>query len=865
MSKLHHKKFFHFTIYKAVIFGLILLLLTASVMGHKSAMETTAIAGNTMDTLKQQCSSFNKLVDADRTKGLFRLTDLLRDFSNRLADEPSLADDTMLEQYVDSLRISGVTLLDGELHTQASGHTRRFSDPDWQKTDIGSRFADIITYPAKIFAERTEVNGEYYDVCAVARKDEPGIIIGYYKQPSGLITDTENDLESLLTGLNLERNGHYAIIEDGDVRATSASSMKDKKVSDDAVLQQLTHIEQNDRLHLIKADGKHYWGYRSSYEGYIICMYYPFSTVFSGSLSASALFAAVYFFFCVLYFALRNRTLYENQEKLKESNRRLTETVQMLKSLETIYFSLFYVDLSEDTYNTIYVAPWLEKATPQHDAFTSLKKNYIGNMVVPSYREELEHRLSADFIRENLCKDNMTDARKSFYTDYQSVRNGDVKWCRVTITVVDFDEAGTPVHILALLQDVDSEKTKEADYQAQILKEAHEAKVANLAKTEFLRRISHDIRTPINGIQGYIDMAASHPNDPEVQAHCRESASAVLHTLLELVNSVLDMSKLESSEIILEEKPFDLTNLLDEINTVLEPQAASKNIKYEIIRQDGLPISHLIGSPRHLSQILLNLAGNAIKYGRSGGYLRLNTRLISSTEQEAVYEFTCEDNGIGMSEEFQKHLFEPFSQEAVSARTKYEGVGLGLSIVKKLVDALGGNIECHSEKDVGTTFRVQLTFRIDKDFEVPENTREKNDHSPLEGKNVLLAEDNELNMEIAEFLLTDRGAKVTKAWNGEEAVTAFAASEIGFFDMIFMDIMMPVTDGLTATRRIRALDREDAKTVPITAMSANAFSDDIQRSLDAGMNAHISKPIDEAKLTATAELLLNERSKAVLS
>lgn len=864
MSELHPKKFFQFTIYKAVIFGLVLLLLTASVTGHKTAMETTVIAENTMDTLKQQCSSFNKLVDSDRTKGLFRLTDLLRDFSNRLADEPSLADDTMLEQYVDSLRISGVTLLNGELKTEASGHTRRFSDPDWQKTDIGSRFADIITYPAKIFAERTEVNGEYYDVCAVARKDAPGIIIGYYKQPSGLISDTENDLESLLTGLNLEQNGHYAIIEDGNVRATSVQSMKDKALSDDAVLQQLSHIEQNGKLHLIKADGKHYWGYRSAYEGYIICIYYPFATVFSDSLFASALFAAVYFFFCVLYFAVRNRTLYENQEKLKESNLRLTESVRMLRSLETIYFSLFYVDLLSDSYNTIYIAPWLEKAIPQSGVYTTLKNTFLTTMVVPAYREDIDRRMSGDFIRKTLCKENITAVRKSFYTDYQALRGGEIKWCRVSATVVDFDDAGMPVHILALLQDVDSEKTKEADYQAQILKEAHEAKVANLAKTEFLRRISHDIRTPVNGIKGYIDMAASHPDDPEIQAHCRESANAVLHTLLELVNSVLDMSKLESDEVVLEEKPFDLTELLDEINAVLKPQAASKNIEYEIMRQDGLAVSHLIGSPRYLSQILLNLASNAIKYGRPGGYLRLNTKLISSTGQEAVYEFTCEDNGIGMSGEFQKHLFEPFSQEAQNARTKYEGVGLGLSIVKKLVDALGGTITCRSEKDVGTTFCVRLTFRIDKDYKVPDHPSEKSDHSVLEGKNVLLAEDNELNMEIAEFLLTDRGAKVTKAWNGEEAVDIFAASETGFFDIIFMDIMMPVKDGLTATREIRSLDREDAKTVPITAMSANAFSDDIQRSLDAGMNAHISKPIDEAKLTATAELLLNGR-KAVLS
>lgn len=856
MSKPRSKKAFNFTIYKAVIFGLILLLLTVSFTGHKSAKETASAASNTMDTLKQQCMSFDKLVDSDRTKSLFRLTDLLRDFSNRLADEPSLADDTMLEQYVDSLRISGVTLVDGELNTQASGHTRRFRDPDWKDSEIGSRFSDILTYPEKIYAERTEVNGEYYDICAVARKDAPGIIIGYYKQPSGIISDTENDLESLLTGLDLERGGHYAIIENGQVRATSASEMKDHKVSDSELMKKLSLVEQNGKLHLIKAGGKHYWGYRSVCEGYIICIYYPFSAVFTGSLSAAAAFAAVYFFFCVLYFALRNRTLYENQKTLSESNRQLTETVQMLRSLETIYFTLFYVDLSSDSYNTIYIAPWLESAIPQDGSYTELKELLIDNMVVPEFRSEINSRMSAGFIRESLWQGNITAVRKSFYTDYQSMRNGELRWCRVTVTVVDFDESGIPAHILALLQDVDKEKRKEADYQAQILKEAHEAKVANLAKTEFLRRISHDIRTPINGIKGYIDMAASRPEDTALQTHCREKASAVLHTLLDLVNSVLDMSKLESSEITLEEKPFDLEELLGELNAVIEPQAASKNIRLEFLRSSELPIKKLIGSPLHISQILLNLAGNAVKYGKDGGYIRLDTHLISSTEQEAVYEFTCEDNGIGMGEDFQKHLFEPFTQEARSARTKYEGVGLGLSIVKKLVDALGGTITCHSEKDVGTSFCVRLTFRIDNSGKAPDTAHEARKSCPLSGKKVLLAEDNELNMEIAEFMLTEHGAAVTKAWNGQEAVDIFSASEVGSFDIIFMDIMMPVMDGLTAVRQIRALDRADAKTIPIAAMSANAFSDDVKRSLSAGMNAHISKPIDENKLISAVEKII---------
>lgn len=856
MSKKHSEKSKSFPVVNAVVIGVILLIIISAAAGHFEAMKITNIAAYTMDTLKQQCTSFNKIVSADRTKGLFRLTDLLRDFSIRLADEPALASDDMLEQYVDSLRISGVSLLDENLQLEATGHAAHFQDPSWSKTEMGKRFADIITYPEKIFAERIEQDGEYYDLCAIARKDKPGLIIGYYHQPSGLITDSENDLETLLSGLYLESNGHYAIVADGSVRATSDPAFKNKDISENSVLRELSRVEKNGRLNFIKADGKAYWGYRSACEGYVIYIYYPFFTVFSGSFAAAAIFAAVYFFVCVMFFAVRSRALFENQQKLETSNRQLTETVQMLKSLETIYFTLFYVDLSNDSYNTIYIAPWLKDRTPQDGSYTDLKDLFINTMVIPDFHNEIEHKMSVSYIRETLSQENITDVRKSFYTDYQSIRGAEIRWCRVTVTVVDYDGSGKPAHILALLQDVNREKAKETEYQEQILREAHEAKVANLAKTEFLRRISHDIRTPINGIQGYIDMAASQPNDLEVQQNCRKKATAVLHTLLGLVNSVLDMSKLESNDISIESQPFDLTELLDEINTVLVPQAKEKNISFVHLRQDALPISHLIGSPRHISQILLNIAGNSLKYGRSGGHTRLDTQLISNTEHEATYEFICADDGIGMSEEFQKHLFEPFSQEAVNARTTYEGVGLGLSIVKKLVDALGGTITCHSEKDVGTTFRVQLTFRIDENYSEDEKSDEPMKTNVLEGKNVLLTEDNELNMEIAEFLLTEHGAKVTKAWNGKEAADIFSASEIGFFDIIFMDIMMPVMDGIEAARTIRALDRADAATVPIAAMSANAFTDDIKRSLDAGMNAHISKPIDEKSLISAVKKLI---------
>lgn len=852
------QRFGRVTLRGAVCFGLLLLALVAVLAGHWEVHTTAAMAEHTMQTIKQQCASFRKLTASDRTKSLFRLSDLLRELSEDLERDPGLVSDAALEDYVDGLRLSGVAVLDEELHLEASGHTRRFRDGALETSPDGSRFADIVTSPEKVYAERLQVKGEFYDVCAVARQDAPGILIGYYHQPSGLITDTEKDLEQMLTGLNLDRGGHYAVVEQGTVRVSSDAAIAGAQVADTPVLQGVSQVPKDTKLHLFRADGRSYWGYRSGYEDYSLYLYYPLFTVFSSAVLAAALFAAGYSLLLALLFAVQHRTMAQRQEELRQSNQNLEETVKMLRSLETIYFCLFYVDLDGDSYHTLYIAPWLADRIPDSGRYTALKESFLSGFVMPAFRSDIEQRMSIDSIRETLDRKNITELRKSFYTDYQAIRGNETPWCRLTATVVDYNADGTPHHVLALVQDIDREKAREADYQAQILKEAHAAKVANNAKSEFLRRISHDIRTPINGVQGYIELGAAHPENMDLQTHCREKAKAALHTLLELVNSVLDMSKLESGEILLEDKPFDLSVLLDEINTILAPQAAAKGVTYEVIRKGPLPVPDLIGSPRHLSQIILNITANAVKYTAPGGYVHVNTHLVSLDADTVTYAFICEDNGVGMSREFQAHLFEPFCQEKKTARTTYEGAGLGLAIVKRLTDAMGGVITCRSEKGVGTSFYLQMTFRIDP----AQNTAEAEEAlfgAALAGRHILLAEDNELNMEIAEFLLTEHGAQVTKAWNGQEAVEQFAASAPGEFDLVLMDIMMPVMDGLEATRAIRRMDRPDAKTVLISAMSANSFADDIQRSLEAGMNEHISKPVDEKKMIVAVSQLLAQR------
>ena len=845
------------TVRAAVSVGLILLLIVAMLAVRAELFRIERRADSVMKVLQQQCTSFNRLVAADRTKSLFRLADTVEELRQELKRNPELATDEKLGAFVDRLYLTGVALLDGDLRLEASGHTRQFRGQTWLYDQNDAHLSDVMTYPGKVYLERVKTGGEYYDVCVMARLDAPGLLTAFYRQPSGVVEGIYRDMESLMSGLRLEGDGHYVVVEDGVVRANSDSTLSGAEVSEQTLLRQLSQLTKDENLHTFYADGKAYLGYRSGCEDYSIYVYYPVSTVASGTVSALVVFVLCYCVLSLIYFGVRNRTLSESQITLEESNADLMETIRMLRALETIYFSLFYVDLQENSYNTIYAADWMRAKVGDSGKYTEMKRMCLTTMTLPEYQEELDSRMSVPFILETLNRENLTVVRKSFYTDYQAVRAGEIRWCRCTVTVVDFDESGKPRHVLALLQDVDKEKKKEADYQAQILKEAHDAKVANNAKTEFLRRISHDIRTPLNGIQGCIEMSAAHPEDDLLQSRCREKALVSLHTLMELVNSVLDMSKLESSELVLAEEEFSLAALLDEVNGIIQPQAEAKGIRYEVLRSSTLPVDCVIGSPRHLTQVLMNLVSNAVKYGIPGGFVQLDTRLLTSDDKTVTYEFRCRDDGLGMSPEFQAHMYEPFAQEGNGARTTYEGTGLGLSIVKKLVDAMGGTITCQSQRGVGTTFCVQLTLRRAAEPE-PARAEEKAETS-LAGVRILLVEDNELNMEIAEMFLTEDGAQVTKAWNGREAVEAFAASPEGYFDLILMDIMMPEMDGLEATKAIRLLRRKDAKTVPISAMSANAFSDDVQRSREAGMNSHISKPVDEQKLLqVAAELVKRE-------
>mgnify|MGYP002524155675 CR=1 FL=1 len=408
---------------------------------------------------------------------------------------------------------------------------------------------------------------------------------------------------------------------------------------------------------------------------------------------------------------------------------------------------------------------------------------------------------------------------------------------------------------------IEQERKDEA-YRIEKEKLAQEAIRANEVKTDFLRRMSHDIRTPINGIRGMVKIGEYYYDDPEKQKECREKIWDASGYLLELVNDILDMNKLSTSEPAWKDEIFALSDLLDEVGSFVDVQAKEAGIALTIEARD---VKHdcLFGGKIQFKRILTNLLGNAIKYNRQGGKVELICTEKYDKDGVAYFECKCSDTGIGMDEEFIKKMYEPFEREKQSEGNNLEGVGLGLAIVKKLVDKAGWTIDAESKKGKGTAFTVNVCFKIAESPKKVVDLPAADEKNRLKGYNILVAEDNELNFEIVEFMLKVAGANVISATDGKQAVDIFDSSEAGSIDVILMDVMMPEKDGLQATREIRASGRADAETIPIIAMTASAFADDVENARTAGMNAHIAKPIDEEKLVNCILRLVKKRGGGV--
>ena len=427
------------------------------------------------------------------------------------------------------------------------------------------------------------------------------------------------------------------------------------------------------------------------------------------------------------------------------------------------------------------------------------------------------------------------------------------------------DEENGDILAISYIRDITEEfhenavKIEAENLNKRLRKEKEDAVSANETKGRFLSSISHDIRTPLNGIQGMLRIADAFPDNMKKQKECRDKIWIASNYLVSLVNNVLNMNRLENSTIELSEKPFDLIDLLMEIIAMTNIQIDAQGLHSVVDWKPGY-INHryLIGSEEGISRILLNLNSNAIKYNKKGGTVYCRCKELRCDGETAWLEFVTEDTGIGMEEEFLRHAFEPYTQEQHISLNSINGVGLGLTIVKETVALMGGTIQVESKINEGTRYTIVLPFKVDHHPKIDDDPKE---HLSLKGKKALLAEDNNLNMEIAKFQLEQEEIEVFTASNGKEAVEMFEASQPGFYDIILMDIMMPVMDGLEATRRIRSMNRRDSMTIPIVAMSANAFQEDVEKSLAAGLNEYLTKPLDEKKLTETMKKYLGKKMR----
>ena len=545
-----------------------------------------------------------------------------------------------------------------------------------------------------------------------------------------------------------------------------------------------------------------------------------------------------------IFLAFRNidSILYKEkaiQQQLQDTLEKVKLSNEIISAIARTYQYISRIDIQADYFEEI------NNRDSEHLKFTkSGKMSESNEKVCRQYVAEEYQEAFFKFVDLKTLPERMKQ-EETLVLEYR-MKDGD--WHRLRFVEKKRDENGVLTHVLCLIRSISDTKKREHE----LMYQAEEARKAAALKARFLSNMSHDIRTPMNGIIGMLDLANRYPDDLEVQRKCREQIMTSSKYLVSIVNDILDMNKLESGDIVDQEIPFELTALLNRANVAKQTQAVEKDVEYVVDwEKSSILHTHLLGNPVYVERLLTIVCDNAVKFTNPGGCVRVWCVEKSAEDGQAVYEFGCADTGIGMSKRFLPHAFDMFAQENESSRSKYEGTGLGLAIAKKLAEYLNGTIVLESEKGKGTTVVMTIPFRIGKPQEQkkPVNYEEIS----IEGLQALVVEDNELNRELAKFMLEEQGIRVECAADGQEAVARFAESEPGHYDVILMDIMMPELNGWDATRKIRSMKRPDAANVPIIAMSANTFAEDIINSRISGMNRHLAKPMDEKKLLETVK------------
>ncbi len=823
-SFLQRKNFF--STWHTIVLALILFPLAIGISIQYCEQKAMETAAETLDFARARCQWYDNYITGKRTHSLV----ILQEKARMLSSHSSMQSQEQIEKFIADENLTGVLIVNKSLRPvlQSADHLYE----DFWSILTSPRVKGIIEHPRKSYMEQLSIHGKTIEYAVTSDEATGGLIMVFED-----VTDTLN-LRNEVGPDSLFKN--YSFQMDGLVAVTTASTIIS---SNDAALEFLSvdesplpnkAFESAAKNEFVKMDykGETWYGSRIRYKDFHLYAFFPRRAIYQTAYNVTFLMAALYIILGLL-------GMYVQYRSTKASMNHIEEQLRIIRTISRLYITNLIVDLTHDTWQIVRLPRFLRNLLSPHPSAEDMLEYYCRHRVERSYQQSFR-----EFVDFSTLSDRLTGASENPELNY-TFQNQEGLWCLMTILPKDKNAAGRVSEVMMLIRNVNAIKEKEIAYQEQLKLTAEEANRANLSKTDFLRRMSHDIRTPINAIRGLVQMGDYFKNDLEKQAEYRKKIKDSSQFLLDLINDVLDMNKLESGTITLESKPLDLRQIFEKTCALLEPQIGDMDLSFT----KSIHVEHpyVLGSAVHIRQIFQNILSNAVKYNKEGGSISISLKEIPKDDGSSVYELLCQDTGIGMDEEFQKKAFEPFSQEENGARTKFAGTGLGLSIVKKLTELMGGTLTFESEKGVGTTFRISLPLlHTDPITEV--RMARGQSSKPLDHVHVLLVEDNELNMEIARFLLENEKITVTPAWNGAEAVKIFNESPVGTFDLILMDVMMPVMNGLDATIEIRSSDHEDAETIPIIAVTANAFSDDIALSLAAGMNDHLSKPIETEKL-----------------
>ena len=797
-------------VYLPLFTGFVICLLTLFISNAIAMSNISKTANDTIDYAKKQVTSYDEYLDVNKTKSETRLIGKSIEFVDRYHSSSDLS---WIDDYLKVQHITGISIVDRDYKVLVQ-YGKELPEGT---ISLNKNIDAIFDYPTKIFASNYEKNGMAYDVVALFFEEDKLAIVNYCKD----ILDSDDNLSYLFDGFNFNYDGIMAVAKDSTVIATSGKGDYSPLVFKFNSYENLDSVINDHGFIYLRMDGTSWFGICNRTSTYDYYVFYPSKTVNLARFSAP--FVTGLLLLVVYYLATLSKHKKEVLNLEKERKQ-----MNIIESISSIYYCAIFIDVNKNTYEFVNndkgnIAGFYNGISDADKMLCKMLDSFYAGKRNDEYHEFLDFRHCEKVLK------NQPYVTKTF--------KHVVHWFDVTCFPLRNDN-GVIDKVIYLWLDKTSEKEKEMDYNKRLVNALDQEKRANATKTSFLRRMSHDIRTPINGIRGLVKIAQDNEDNKEKIDDCLNKIYESSGFLLSLVNDVLDMNKLESGEITLDHNPFKLDKIINNAIDITKVRANERDIT--ITSDIKIEYNDLIGSPLHLAQIFQNIINNAVKYNHKDGSINITLSEVLCPGNKVLLKFECADTGIGMSNEFQENVFKPFAQEGNTARGTYEGTGLGMAITKELVDKMGGSIGFSSVVDKGTTFVVELPFDLGESVE--EEAEEEN--YGVGGLHVLVVEDNEINREIATFMLESVGIVPTCAINGKEALDKVKE---GAYDCILMDVMMPVMGGLEATRQLRAMGIE----IPIIAMSANAFKDDVERSLNAGMNAHLSKPIDEKLLVKT--------------